>query len=182
MRLNKGSWDGAMILYYLGKILSVLNPVSVPIREKLKFWYTKKKIPHEDRAERERVEIAGLANWSDMTIAKEHHSHQKLKRQGADSPLKFPEGVQPCCHLDFNPVRLTWDYWHPELWWEWTPVVIKHQVCGTLLEDQYGKNEPILCHPISTLTFFYYPWTPEMGHKKSLELKSEPNLICPLFM
>ena len=37
------------------------------------------------------------------------------KGKKTDSSLEPPEGIQPCWHLDFSPLRLISDFWPPEL-------------------------------------------------------------------
>jgi hypothetical protein len=36
-------------------------------------------------------------------------------KQGIDSSLEFPEGVEPCQRFDFSPLKLILDFWPPEV-------------------------------------------------------------------
>ena len=43
-------------------------------------------------------------------------SHQELEKQGANSPLKLPEGAWLCQHLGLGQEILIWNFWLPKLW------------------------------------------------------------------
>lgn len=66
---------------------------------------------------------------------KQTNKYRKKKEKKKDCLLEFPTGMQPCWHVDFNPVRTVLNYWTTELWdSKLTLFVLSHKVYDILIQ------------------------------------------------